>query len=263
MIEAKNNIVPVKLSSALALAVSSETDGGVWTPHRKGEGREITMVSSASASASTAMLYGFGLLDAALMVQQAVQFQLVSPQRQCSYDVTLDPARRLPPGGEVILAIQSDACSGAANEINTLEHVQVTVNISSVCRGDLSVEMTSPSSTRSLLLGSRHNDASEEGLKNWTLMSVQFWGEQARGVWTLKVVDHKGAVGKCGRREGGREGGRGEGQSPSGELMGVALTLYGTYDPQRPPQVSAHVGCVVLCCWMALPVETLLWRGLF
>ncbi|XP_031432777.1 neuroendocrine convertase 1-like [Clupea harengus] len=130
--------------------------------------------------------YGFGLLDAGLMVQQALQFQSVSPQRQCSYDMTLDPVRLLLSGGEVSVIIQSEACSGEANEINTLEHVQVTVSISSVCRGDLSIEMTSPSSTRSLLLGSRHEDASEAGLGNWTLMSVQFWGEAAQGVWTLK-----------------------------------------------------------------------------
>ncbi|XP_063056003.1 neuroendocrine convertase 1-like [Engraulis encrasicolus] len=68
--------------------------------------------------------YGFGLLDAGLMVQQALQFQLVSPQRRCSHKVALDPVRRLPEGREVSLDIQSDACSGGANQINTLEHVQ-------------------------------------------------------------------------------------------------------------------------------------------
>ncbi|XP_076135534.1 neuroendocrine convertase 1-like [Alosa pseudoharengus] len=171
--------------------------------------------------------YGFGLLDAALMVQQALLLQSALPQRQCSYDMTLDPVRLLPSGGEVSVVIQSEACSGATNQINTLEHVQVMVSVSSVCRGDLSVVITSPSSTHSLLLGSRPSDASEAGLVNWTMMSVQFWGEPARGDWTLRVMDNRGAVKQCGRRMDSKE--------TAGVLISVGLRLYGTYDPQRPP----------------------------
>uniref|UniRef100_A0A8D3A986 P/Homo B domain-containing protein n=1 Tax=Scophthalmus maximus TaxID=52904 RepID=A0A8D3A986_SCOMX len=37
--------------------------------------------------------YGFGLLDAGLMVQQAALFNAVAPQRRCTQDVTLDPSR--------------------------------------------------------------------------------------------------------------------------------------------------------------------------
>lgn len=170
--------------------------------------------------------YGFGLLDAGLMVQQALLFQSVSPQRLCSYDMTLDPVRLLTSGGKVIVTIHSKACSGATNQINTLEHVQVTVSLTSVCRGDLSVEMTSPSGTRSLLLGSRPNDASEAGLVNWTMMSVQFWGETAHGNWILRVMDHRGAVKQCGRHVARQE--------TAGVLTSVGLRLYGTYDPLRP-----------------------------
>ncbi|XP_029590977.1 endoprotease bli isoform X2 [Salmo trutta] len=38
--------------------------------------------------------YGFGVLDAGLMVQQALQFQAVAPHRKCTQEVTLDPIRR-------------------------------------------------------------------------------------------------------------------------------------------------------------------------
>ena len=37
--------------------------------------------------------YGFGLLDAGLMVQQGTLFNTVSPQRKCIKEVTLHPTR--------------------------------------------------------------------------------------------------------------------------------------------------------------------------
>uniref|UniRef100_A0A8D3A965 Peptidase S8/S53 domain-containing protein n=1 Tax=Scophthalmus maximus TaxID=52904 RepID=A0A8D3A965_SCOMX len=70
--------------------------------------------------------YGFGLLDAGLMVQQAALFNAVAPQRRCTQDVTLDPSRILSPGGGISVDIQSEACRGRTNEISSLEHVQVT-----------------------------------------------------------------------------------------------------------------------------------------
>lgn len=38
--------------------------------------------------------------------------------------------RIIPPRGVVTLKIQSDACDGRSNEINTLEHVQVRLTLS-------------------------------------------------------------------------------------------------------------------------------------
>lgn len=37
--------------------------------------------------------------------------------------------RIIPPRGVVTLEIQSDACDGGSNEINTLEHVQVRLQL--------------------------------------------------------------------------------------------------------------------------------------
>ncbi|KAI4898719.1 hypothetical protein NFI96_006495 [Prochilodus magdalenae] len=70
------------------------------------------------------LAYGFGLIDAALMVQKAVQFQSVSDHRKCKESVALQPVRILPSGGEVSVAVQSGGCRGRRNQINTLEHVQ-------------------------------------------------------------------------------------------------------------------------------------------
>ncbi|TDH12297.1 hypothetical protein EPR50_G00070820 [Perca flavescens] len=169
--------------------------------------------------------YGFGLLDAGLMVQQAARFNTVAPQRKCMQEVTLRPSRIVSPGGVVSVNIQSDACRWRTNEINTLEHVQVKVSISTVCRGDLSISLESPAGTVSLLLDTRPNDASTAGLKNWTLMTVHCWGEQPRGLWTLQVTDHKGTVRSCMRPS--------DEEASGAWLRKVTLILYGTYHPHR------------------------------
>uniref|UniRef100_A0A8C9RJV6 P/Homo B domain-containing protein n=2 Tax=Scleropages formosus TaxID=113540 RepID=A0A8C9RJV6_SCLFO len=169
--------------------------------------------------------YGFGLLDAGLMVQQALYFKSVPPQRNCSQEVTLDPVRILSPQGSVIVAVHSDGCGGTDKAINTLEHVQVRASITSVCRGDLSVALVTPSGTRSQLLGTRRNDASPAGLKNWTLMTVQFWGEDPYGTWTLEVKDNKGTVSHCARSVL---------EEASGTVLSFTFILYGTFDPRKP-----------------------------
>ncbi|XP_030641192.1 neuroendocrine convertase 1-like [Chanos chanos] len=173
--------------------------------------------------------YGFGLMDAGLLVQQAQSFQSVDQQRKCTQRTTLNPIRVIEPGGEVSVDIQSKGCIGENNEVNVLEHVQVTVSISSVCRGDLSIALLSPAATRSLLLGTRQNDASASGMLNWTLMTVQFWGEHPLGTWTLKVTDNKGMVTECER------GGRGEEKEAAVAVLDIVLTLYGTYKAHRTP----------------------------
>ncbi|XP_056902341.1 neuroendocrine convertase 1-like isoform X5 [Takifugu flavidus] len=182
--------------------------------------------------------FGFGLLDAGLMVQQAARFQRVAPQRECTEEITLDPIRIIPPRGVVTLKIQSDACDGRSNEINTLEHVQVRVDISAVCRGDLSVSLESPSGTVSVLLDTRPNDASTAGLKNWTLMTVHCWEEQPRGLWTLWVTDHKGTAKSCRRHSDEEEA--------AGALFRATLILFGTYRPHRSTQDGPLQSVVVM-----------------
>ncbi|XP_028985756.1 neuroendocrine convertase 2-like isoform X2 [Betta splendens] len=168
--------------------------------------------------------YGFGVLDAGLMVKKAAHFSTVAPQRLCIQDVTLDPPRILSPGSRVSVSIPSEGCCGRANEINTLEHVQVKVSLSAMCRGDLSISLASPGGTVSLLLDTRPYDASADGLRNWTLMTVHSWGEQPRGLWTLQVTDHSGTVGSCTRPAE---------EEAAGALVSVTLLLYGTYRPHR------------------------------
>ena len=54
-------------------------------------------------------------------------------------------------------------------------------------RGQISVRLTSPSGTESVLLPTRPLDIGDKLFDLWTLMSVHFWGEDPTGKWTLTV----------------------------------------------------------------------------
>ncbi|XP_066558711.1 PC3-like endoprotease variant B [Amia ocellicauda] len=179
--------------------------------------------------------YGFGLLDAGLMVQQALEMQTARPQRTCAEEVFLNPVRILSPGGVVSVHIHAEACQGTENAINVLEHVQPVVSITSVCRGDLTIDLISPFGTKSRLLGTRHNDISGAGLKNWTLMSVQTWGEDPQGTWRLKVTDNKDTAIRCLRSEF---------EPAAGAVLSVKMLFYGTFDPKKQHKDNEHQSLV-------------------
>ena len=55
-------------------------------------------------------------------------------------------------------------------------------------RGDIKVELVSPSGTKSTLLPYRKYDfINAEGYYNWPFMSLHYWGENPIGTWTINV----------------------------------------------------------------------------
>ena len=58
-------------------------------------------------------------------------------------------------------------------------------------RGDMVIELTSPQGTTSQLLAKRPLDDSTRGLDKWPFTSVEFWGENPQGNWTVKIRDAK------------------------------------------------------------------------
>lgn len=102
--------------------------------------------------------------------------------------------------------------SSSCGNVGFLEHVVVTATISLVTdgyasygssdyysnpsvlnqngprRGNISVELVSPSGTTSLLLPKRPNDyVNDEGYYQWPFMSLHHWGENPSGTWTLTI----------------------------------------------------------------------------
>ena len=55
-------------------------------------------------------------------------------------------------------------------------------------RGDIKVELVSPSGTKSIVLPYRKYDfINAEGYYNWPFMSLHYWGENPIGTWTINV----------------------------------------------------------------------------
>jgi subtilisin-like proprotein convertase family protein/subtilisin family serine protease len=103
-----------------------------------------------------------------------------------------------------------------------VEHATVTVDIDHPDRGELEIELVSPGGTVSRLAethtsgfldfstGQFNTTPRDENANypNWTFSTVHNWGEDSRGLWTLKVADRK--------------------KNNFGLLNSATLTLYGT-----------------------------------
>jgi proprotein convertase subtilisin/kexin type 1 len=83
-------------------------------------------------------------------------------------------------------------CEGENNVVRFLEHVQLYVTIRYTRRGALKINITSPHGTQTTLLSERDQDSSTDGFKNWSFMSVHNWGENPKGLWTIKIMDATG-----------------------------------------------------------------------
>lgn len=82
-----------------------------------------------------------------------------------------------------------EGCQEIYLDINYVEHIQITFSLDHSKRGDLSINIISPSGTVSPILDNRNEDDSNLGFSNWTMTSVHFWGENPRGKWLVKFKD--------------------------------------------------------------------------
>ncbi|XP_042886569.1 proprotein convertase subtilisin/kexin type 4-like [Penaeus japonicus] len=79
-------------------------------------------------------------------------------------------------------------------QIVETEHVQVNISISSDNRGQLEIDLESPSGTTSKLLPKRPLDVSPYGINRHPFLSVHAWGENPLGTWKVRVVYHKSNI---------------------------------------------------------------------
>ena len=160
-------------------------------------------------------LYGFGVLDAAALVNRARNWISVPPRENCTMDVTseLEGNKRAASGEPLTVTFHTDGCS-----LSYLEHVQAITTLSMInrYRGGVTIELTSPMGTTSTLLPYRRSDLHHEGFHKWPLMTVLTWGENPTGNWVFTVKTKNGAV---------------------ASLDGLELVFYGTSDV--PASVSS------------------------
>ena len=114
-----------------------------------------------------------------------------------------------------VIAIPDNSSAGAvktftftASPVARVEQVALNLNITHSRRGQMQVELTSPSGTLCKLARPRPDNTAN---LTWTFTSPQFWGEAAQGVWTLRVKDTVSLR--------------------TGTLDSASLTLYGTAAP--------------------------------
>jgi kexin len=141
--------------------------------------------------------FGYGKADAWALVEMAKAWTNVKPQAW--YFGPWLHVKQDVPQGQRGLASSFEVTKEMMQEANIdrLEHVTVTMNVDHTRRGDLSVELRSPSGMVSHIATHRRDDDRKAGYVDWTFMSVAHWGESGVGKWTVIVKDtnvneHKG-----------------------------------------------------------------------
>lgn len=131
--------------------------------------------------------YGFGAVDAgaALALATSPALEAFSPVVDSNWLLAGNRGEAIPPGSIAGVFSQMYQVQDLL-----LESVQVRLTVSHPDMNRIAVELISPSGTRSVL--KRMSDgAHTASMRDVVLLSNAFYGERARGVWQLRVVDSK------------------------------------------------------------------------
>ncbi|OLL26524.1 Kexin [Neolecta irregularis DAH-3] len=141
--------------------------------------------------------FGYGKIDAGALVAAARNYTLKkapswyhSQVQEVGQDILQGSD-----GAKSIITVTKENL--AQVNLANVEHVTVTVNIDHESRGKVAIRLISPHGVISRLAEKREFDMSDEGFKDWRMMSVMHWGEPGVGEWTLQVlgdmeIRHKG-----------------------------------------------------------------------
>jgi subtilisin family serine protease len=96
--------------------------------------------------------------------------------------------------GTLDLEFLGEDATGISHSISsssnlTIEAVQIKINVTHDYLGELAIELTSPSGTRSILFNTVSGFDDSEDLTNMVLLSNAFYGENSSGNWTIKVLN--------------------------------------------------------------------------
>lgn len=132
--------------------------------------------------------FGYGLMNAEALVKLAKVWKTVPPHRVCTFSLKNFEPETL--RGNFVKNYTMEV-SGRCLHTSVLyiEHVQSLVSIQFKRRGDLKIMLTSPKGTSSVLLPARPRDDFRNGFQKWPFMSVQQWGENPQGLWTLTIAN--------------------------------------------------------------------------
>ncbi|KND01474.1 uncharacterized protein SPPG_03275 [Spizellomyces punctatus DAOM BR117] len=175
--------------------------------------------------------YGFGVMDATLLVEAAEKHTLLPSPAITLTKHSYKHIRLLAGTQETdtIDVLAQDVAGMAA-----IEHVQVTVRIRHPDRKFLTIKLVSPQLTESILAAPRFKDDSDQGYNPWTFMTVHSWGEKALGTWKLLIEDVR--MGEIDPYTGA--------PFSTGDLLDWSLTIHGTCGEEDvlidPDQIQAN-----------------------
>ncbi|MBD2480142.1 proprotein convertase P-domain-containing protein, partial [Anabaena sp. FACHB-83] len=130
--------------------------------------------------------YGFGLVDAHAAVRLAETWQkqsVFSNEQSLSYS-----------SGNLGLTIPDNDDTGISSTLTVaagleIDWVEVDLNLTHPYRGDLVVDLISPSGIVSTLVNRPGNQEDDRDNIVFRLSSSQHWGESSAGEWTLRIRD--------------------------------------------------------------------------
>ncbi|GFS29915.1 hypothetical protein NPIL_235292 [Nephila pilipes] len=134
---------------------------------------------------------GFGVLDSAKMVAEALSWQLVKPFHEWT-TAAITQTKYILPNQDTFIPLLVKKSSMLAQRINNLESVTATINIIHSQCSNLEIFLISPSGTVSQILTKRPQDGNNSMIPYWEFMSLHFWGEDPDGLWILRISNHDG-----------------------------------------------------------------------
>ncbi|XP_071153641.1 proprotein convertase subtilisin/kexin type 6-like [Mytilus edulis] len=127
-----------------------------------------------AANIKVSSYFGFGLLDIGNLVERSKTWKNVPRKESCRSITTYN--KRLTRDSIVVQVTQ---CS-----VSYIEHVEVSLKVNHRHAGQIKWVLVSPHGTKSTILPGRGLDPTTE--MDITVLTVQLWGENPIGYWTLE-----------------------------------------------------------------------------
>ncbi|XP_076093215.1 endoprotease bli-4-like [Mytilus galloprovincialis] len=127
-----------------------------------------------AANIKVSSYFGFGLLDIGNLVERSKTWKNVPRKESCRSITTYN--KRL---NRDSIVVQVPQCS-----VSYIEHVEVSLKVNHRHAGQIKWVLVSPHGTKSTILPGRGLDPTTE--MDITVLTVQLWGENPIGYWTLE-----------------------------------------------------------------------------
>jgi subtilisin-like proprotein convertase family protein len=129
--------------------------------------------------------YGFGLVNTEAAINMATQNYTFLPS---------EVSTGFKPSAALNLSIPANDVSGVTNDINvaesyTIEAVQIKPHILHTNIGEVGIEITSPSGTKSIVVNINNTLTGLSDFDGEVFLTNAFYGENSAGNWTIKVID--------------------------------------------------------------------------